>query len=369
MGDNVYLGDRDGVRTPMQWSADRNAGFSRANPQQLYLPVDHRPRVPLRGGQRRGPAGQPDLAAVVDAPHDRAAPAAPGVRPRRASSSSHPDNPHVLAFVRALEDDERARRRQPLALRAVVSSSTSSRARGARPVELFGQTRFPTIGDLPYLLTLGPARLLLVRARAAAGADRPRATRPTVRSAAAVDRRPRAHADRRRSTRRCASFLPSQRLVRAARPRSARDRDRRRRAPSGRRHRRAAIASVDDRATPTASPSATCCRSRSPTGDGSRARSTGPGRTWCWPTSTAARPAVCSSTPGAAATMRCCTAMIAGRRRLRARDAAPRCAAVSSPTALRLPVRPLARGRATRSTRHRSAGPSSRTARSCSATS
>src|SRR5881628_383142 len=39
MGDNVYLGDRDGVRTPMQWSADRNAGFSRANPQQLYLPV------------------------------------------------------------------------------------------------------------------------------------------------------------------------------------------------------------------------------------------------------------------------------------------------------------------------------------------
>ena len=48
MGDNIYLGDRDGVRTPMQWSADRNAGFSRANPQKLYLPVDHRPRVSLR---------------------------------------------------------------------------------------------------------------------------------------------------------------------------------------------------------------------------------------------------------------------------------------------------------------------------------
>ena len=41
MGDNYYLGDRDGVRTPMQWSGDRNAGFSRAKPQQLYLPVDH----------------------------------------------------------------------------------------------------------------------------------------------------------------------------------------------------------------------------------------------------------------------------------------------------------------------------------------
>jgi maltose alpha-D-glucosyltransferase / alpha-amylase len=39
MGDNVYLGDRNGVRTPMHWSGDRNAGFSRANPQKLYLPV------------------------------------------------------------------------------------------------------------------------------------------------------------------------------------------------------------------------------------------------------------------------------------------------------------------------------------------
>ena len=40
MGDNIYLGDRNGVRTPMQWSPDRNAGFSRANPQKLYLPVN-----------------------------------------------------------------------------------------------------------------------------------------------------------------------------------------------------------------------------------------------------------------------------------------------------------------------------------------
>ena len=59
MGDNIYLGDRNGVRTPMQWSADRNAGFSRANPQQLYLPVDHRSRIPLRSGQRREPAEEP----------------------------------------------------------------------------------------------------------------------------------------------------------------------------------------------------------------------------------------------------------------------------------------------------------------------
>ena len=47
MGDNIYLGDRNGVRTPMQWGRDRNAGFSTANPQQLYLPARHRPRISL----------------------------------------------------------------------------------------------------------------------------------------------------------------------------------------------------------------------------------------------------------------------------------------------------------------------------------
>ena len=70
MGDNVYLGDRNGVRTPMQWSTDRNAGFSRANPQRLDPARRHRPRVPLRVGQRREPAAEPDVAPLVDqAPH------------------------------------------------------------------------------------------------------------------------------------------------------------------------------------------------------------------------------------------------------------------------------------------------------------
>ena len=68
MGDNVYLGDRDGVRTPMQWSGDRNAGFSRANPQKLILPVGDRPRVPLPNRQRRSAGAEPALAALVDAP-------------------------------------------------------------------------------------------------------------------------------------------------------------------------------------------------------------------------------------------------------------------------------------------------------------
>ena len=59
MGDNIYLGDRNGVRTPMQWSADRNAGFSRGQPAAAVPAGHHRPRVPLRGGQRRGAAEQP----------------------------------------------------------------------------------------------------------------------------------------------------------------------------------------------------------------------------------------------------------------------------------------------------------------------
>ena len=56
MGDNIWLGDRDGVRSPMQWTPDRNAGFSTCDPGRLYLPIDHGPAVRLPGGQRRGAA-------------------------------------------------------------------------------------------------------------------------------------------------------------------------------------------------------------------------------------------------------------------------------------------------------------------------
>ena len=76
MGDNIYLGDRNGVRTPMQWSADRNAGFSPGQPAEAVPAGHHRPGVPLRGDQRRGAAEQPAFAAVVDEAADRAAEAA-----------------------------------------------------------------------------------------------------------------------------------------------------------------------------------------------------------------------------------------------------------------------------------------------------
>ena len=84
MGDNYYLGDRDGVRTPMQWSADRNGGFSPRQPAGALPAGDHGPGLRLPGGQRRGAAGRGRLAAELDAADDRGPQAAPRLRPRHA---------------------------------------------------------------------------------------------------------------------------------------------------------------------------------------------------------------------------------------------------------------------------------------------
>ncbi len=84
MGDNIFLGDRNGVRTPMQWSPDRNAGFSRADPQQPVPAADHGPDLRLRGGQRRGAGARSVLAAQLDAAHARGAQDLARLRPRQA---------------------------------------------------------------------------------------------------------------------------------------------------------------------------------------------------------------------------------------------------------------------------------------------
>ena len=182
MGDNIYLGDRNGVRTPMQWSADRNAGFSRANPQRLYPADHHRPRVPLRGDQRRGAAEQPALAALVDEAADRAAEALPGVRPRHARVPA-PGEPQGAGVHPPLRGRDDPGGREPVALRAVRRARPRRSSEGMVPVELFGRTAFPPIGELPYLLTLGPHAFYwfaLERPRAAARSRR-RRRRPTCR--------------------------------------------------------------------------------------------------------------------------------------------------------------------------------------------
>ncbi len=154
MGDNVYLGDRDGVRTPMQWSGDRNGGFSRADFAQLYLPplMD-----PTYGFQ----------AVNVEAQQRTESSMLQWVRRFVAVRRRHPvfgeggfealdaSNPSVFAFLRCTSDttvlcvNNLSRFAQPVEL-------DLRRFNGMTPVELLGKVHFPRIGELPYLLTLAP---------------------------------------------------------------------------------------------------------------------------------------------------------------------------------------------------------------------
>ncbi len=152
MGDNIYLGDRDGVRTPMQWSPDRNAGFSTCDPARLYLPVLMDAVYGYQALNVEAEMRQNDsllwwTKRMID------------IRKR------HPvfglgtyeelgaSNPSVLAYVREFGDDRvlcvanLSRFPQPVEL-------DLRRFAGYRPVEMTGEVSFPNIGDLPYLLTL-----------------------------------------------------------------------------------------------------------------------------------------------------------------------------------------------------------------------
>jgi maltose alpha-D-glucosyltransferase/alpha-amylase len=157
MGDNIWLGDRDGVRTPMQWTPDRNGGFSTCNPGRLYLPqiVD-----PIYGYQ----------AVNVEAQQNSGSSLLHWTRRMIAVRKEHPafglgtytelgaSNPTVLAYLRRHVDEHGtedlvmcvnnlSRFPQPVEL-------DLSRHSGSVPVELTGQVTFPRIGELPYLLTV-----------------------------------------------------------------------------------------------------------------------------------------------------------------------------------------------------------------------
>ena len=155
MGDNIYLGDRNGVRTPMQWSGDRNAGLQPGQPAEALPAGHHRPGVPLRGDQRRGPAEQPELAAVVDEAAHR--PCASGYKAfgRGIIEFLFPENPKILAFVRRYEDET-------ILVVANLSRFTQHAElhleafQGLVPLELFGRVEFPVIGKDPYPVMLGP---------------------------------------------------------------------------------------------------------------------------------------------------------------------------------------------------------------------
>ena len=152
MGDNIYLGDRDGVRTPMQWSPDRNAGFSRADPQRLYLPPIMDPVYGYEAvnveAQQRDPSSLLNWmkrVLAVRRPHQAFG--------RGTLSFLRPGNRKILAYLREYGEEtilcvaNLARSAQPVEL-------DLARFKGRVPVELLGRTAFPPVGDLPYLLTL-----------------------------------------------------------------------------------------------------------------------------------------------------------------------------------------------------------------------
>ncbi len=154
MGDNVYLGDRDGVRTPMQWTGDRNGGFSRADFAQLYAPPLMDPVYGFQAvnveAQLRTPTSLLRwLKRFISLRKEH---------PVFGLGDYHPlptANPRIFAHVRTHADDVM------LCVHNVARSAQAveldlSQFEGRHPVELFGHTRFPRIGELPYLLTLGP---------------------------------------------------------------------------------------------------------------------------------------------------------------------------------------------------------------------
>jgi maltose alpha-D-glucosyltransferase/alpha-amylase len=154
MGDNVFLGDRNGVRTPMQWTGDRNAGFSKADVQAIYSPVVADPVYGYQAvnveAQQRVPGSLLNWMKRMLRVR-RSYP----VFGRGSIEFLHPENRHVLAYLRQYEG---------VAVLCVANLSRFaqyveldlSRFNGCMPVELIGRVHFPLIGELPYLLTLGP---------------------------------------------------------------------------------------------------------------------------------------------------------------------------------------------------------------------
>jgi maltose alpha-D-glucosyltransferase/alpha-amylase len=153
MGDNFYLGDRNGMRTPMQWSADRNAGFSYGNPQKLFLPIVidpefHYEAVNVDLQQNNAQSLLWWMKRIVSLrKHYK-------VFGRGSIEFLHPDNRKVLVFLRRYQD-ETILVAANLSRHAQWVELDLSEFKGRKPLTLFGRSQFPPIGDLPYLLTLG----------------------------------------------------------------------------------------------------------------------------------------------------------------------------------------------------------------------
>jgi maltose alpha-D-glucosyltransferase/alpha-amylase len=169
MGDNIYLGDRNGVRTPMQWTSDRNAGFSKCDPARLYFPVV---MDPIYGYQVVNvEAQQSDQSSLLQWTRNMIA-----LRKlfqvfgRGSLSFLNPSNRKILAYLRELDQDygtnetvlcvaNLSRFAQPVSL-------DLAEYEGMEPVEMLGYVPFPTISAAPYQLTLAPYSFLWLELQA-----------------------------------------------------------------------------------------------------------------------------------------------------------------------------------------------------------
>ena len=163
MGDNIYLGDRNGVRTPMQWNAGWNAGFSGADPERLYSPIISNAVYGYQAinveSQKRSPhsllAWMKRLIEVR-----KSSP----VFSRGTMEFLRPSNHRVLAYIRKYEN-ERLLLVNNLSSTAQAVELDLSEYKGNILIEMAGRNIFPRIGDLPYLLTLGPYQSFWFRLR------------------------------------------------------------------------------------------------------------------------------------------------------------------------------------------------------------
>ncbi len=154
MGDNIYLNDRDGVRTPMQWSAELNAGFSEAEPRKLYLPVIADPEYRPEAVNVAAQEGVPNSLLNWTRRIIRTRNAHP-VFGRGDITFLQPENQRILAFVRSDGEEQ---------VLVVANLSASAQAvdldleayAGSSPVDLFGYSVFPSVRESAYPLTIGP---------------------------------------------------------------------------------------------------------------------------------------------------------------------------------------------------------------------
>ncbi len=163
MGDNIYLGDRNGVRTPMQWNGGWNAGFSSSYPERLYSPLISNPVYGYQAvnvdSQRRSEHSLLSWTKSVIQTRNSFR-----VFSRGSIDFLSPSNHRVLAYVRQLGEEK---------VLVVNNLSSSAQAvelnlqsfKGHIPIEMFGRNLFPRIGELPYLLTLAPYQFCWFRLR------------------------------------------------------------------------------------------------------------------------------------------------------------------------------------------------------------